>query len=96
LRAQPREIPLWDAIIKAMTALLNPNFGFTSPDPRALAELRLLIGNTHLQGEILKSGLAEDNPFAEAVAERTGTNAKQDLYPRFVAAAVTAVTQLAP
>ena len=46
------------------------------------------------QARILADGLAADSPFARAVARRTATDV-QDLYPRLVAAAVTAATQVA-
>ncbi len=96
LRARPASEPLWDAITGAILAPWNQvSRGHTAPDPAAAAELRVLFGSPAIQGEIIRAGLAEGNPFAAAVAERTGTDAGQDLYPRLVAAAVAAATQVA-
>lgn len=96
LRARPGGEPLWDAITAAILAPWQQvSRGHTAPGPADAAELRLLFGAPSLQAEIVRAGLADGNPFAAAVAARTGTDAGQDLYPRLVAAAVTAATQVA-
>lgn len=96
LRSRPAKEPLWDAIAAAILAPWRlVGRGHTAPDPEAAAELRVLFGSPAIQGEIVRAGLAEGNPFAAAVAERTGTDAGQDLYPRLVAAAVAAAMQVA-
>lgn len=48
-----------------------------------------------VQAGILQASLAPGNPFAIAVAQRTGIDPTQDLYPRLVTAAVAAATQVA-
>ena len=96
LRARSAKEPLWEAITSAMLAPWHQvSRGHIAPGPAAAAELRMLFGSPAIQGEIVRAGLAEGNPLAMAVAERTGTDATQDLYPQLVAAAVTAATQVA-
>ena len=46
-----------------------------------------------MQGEILKAGIADNSELA--IAERTGTDIRHDLYPRLVAGAVTVAVQIA-
>jgi hypothetical protein len=48
-----------------------------------------------LQGELVKGGAAIERDFAAAIAERTGTDADHDLYPRLMAAAVGAAIRVA-
>ena len=48
-----------------------------------------------MQGEILKAGIADDSELGLAIAKRTGTDIRHDLYPRLVAGAVTATVQIA-
>lgn len=96
LLARPAGEPLWEAITGAILAPWHlVSRGHTAPDPAGAAELRVLFGSPALQGEIIRAGLVEGSPFAAAVAERTGTDAGQDLYPRLVAAAVAAAIQVA-
>ena len=96
LRARPPEEPLWDAIIASMLAPWSDvSRGHTAPSRAAVSELRLIFGAPTLQAEIMRDALAEDQPFALAVAERTRTDARHDLYPRLVAASVTVVAQVA-
>ncbi|MBN6057002.1 TetR family transcriptional regulator [Nonomuraea sp. RK-328] len=98
LRVQPADKPLWDAITDATLTQfalgLEPQ-GETS-DERA-AGLKRMLSEPALQGEFVKAFMAAEAEFAEAIAERTGTDVTTDLYPRLVAgaisAAITAVTQ---
>jgi AcrR family transcriptional regulator len=96
LRARPSHEPLWDAIVAAMLApWRDVSRGHTAPSRAGASELRLIFGSPTLQAEIVRGALAEDQPFALAVAERTRTDVRHDLYPRLVAAAVTVVVQIA-
>ncbi|HEY7362090.1 MAG TPA: TetR family transcriptional regulator, partial [Streptosporangiaceae bacterium] len=47
-----------------------------------------------LQGEFLKAGVAAERECAAVIAERTGSDADRDLYPRLVAAAIGAAIQV--
>jgi AcrR family transcriptional regulator len=96
LRAWPADEPLWDAIIGSILVhWQQTNDAAKAPEKKALLELRLLFGDRNLQGEILSSGMATDNPYAAAIAERIKVDVYSDLYPRLVAAAVMVVTQIA-
>lgn len=89
LRGRPAAEPLWDAIVHAVLAPLDDE-GATADGPPAVwaAGVRRMISDPVFQGEALKAGAAANNAFAAAVAERTGTDADRDLYPKLVAATV--------
>ncbi len=48
-----------------------------------------------IRGEYLKVTSEMQQALAEAIAMRTGTDVEQDMYPRILAGAVTAATQVA-
>ncbi len=100
LREQPAGVPIWDAITQA--ALDGFALGEPVPDgrgatPEWIEGLRLMVAEPTLQGEFQKAGAAAEAEFALAVAERTGTDATRDVYPRLFAgvigAALNVVTQ---
>jgi AcrR family transcriptional regulator len=91
LRARPAGEPLWEAVIRAVTE----QFDVGEPDRAWVARAHLMTNTPALQGEYLKSRAAIAHALAEAIAERTGTDAERDLYPRLVAAAVVSAEQLA-
>ncbi|WIX91258.1 TetR family transcriptional regulator [Amycolatopsis sp. DG1A-15b] len=100
LRDQPAGKPIWDAVTQA--ALDGFALGEPVPDgqgatPAWVEGLRLMVAEPALQGEFQKAGAAAEAEFALAVAERTGTDATRDVYPRLVAgvvgAALNVVTQ---
>lgn len=96
LHARPASEPLWQAITRAVLAPMDASTrGHATPEPQSVAELRLMFDAPAVQAGILQASLAPGNPFAVAVAERTGTDPIQDLYPRLVTAAVAAATQVA-
>jgi hypothetical protein len=49
-----------------------------------------MVAEPALQSELAKAGAAAEAEFAAAIAERTGTDATKDVYPRLVAATVVA------
>lgn len=96
LRARPPQEGLWDAVVGAiLTPWCGGARGHLAPDPSSIAELRLMFDVPAVQAGIIRASLEPGNPFAMAVAERTGTDAAADLYPRLVAAAVAAAMQVA-
>ena len=96
LRRRPAGEPLWEAISAAILPHWIETEGAETCATRGtLAELRLLFGDRNMQGEILKAGIADNSELALAIAERTGTDIRHDLYPRLVAGAVTASVQIA-
>lgn len=93
LRARPADEPLWEAVSKAALT----QFGGTNespPDPDWVAGVRLMMSDPALQGETLRAATLAEAEFAEAVAERIGSSAAGDLYPRLVAAAVGSAVQV--
>jgi AcrR family transcriptional regulator len=96
LRARPAGEPLWEAIARAAMAQLEPGpevtaHPVTDPDQWA-AGVRLMMATPSLQAEMLRASALAEAEIAAAVAERTGTDAGRDLYPKLVAAAALAAT----
>ncbi|MFI2711720.1 TetR family transcriptional regulator [Micromonospora sp. NPDC018662] len=94
LRARPAGEPLWRAIEAAFLTSWAPGPEVEQSPPGAheewVAGLRVMLAEPALQGEMLRAGAVAAAELAEAVAERTGTDAGRDLYPHLVAAAVNA------
>jgi AcrR family transcriptional regulator len=96
LRARPATEPLWEAITAAILGLWGETSrGTIAPSRAQMAELRLIFGVASLQTEVMRGALSDDQPFALAVAERTQSDPRRDIYPRLVAASVTVVVQVA-
>ncbi|GAB2896981.1 TetR/AcrR family transcriptional regulator [Streptomyces mayteni] len=99
LRARPAAEPLWDAV----TAVVLAEFGAEGaqggaepPQARRWRDgVRLMLAEPALQGEIVKANAAAQGELAEAVAERTGTEAAHDVHPKLVAAVVSAASSVA-
>lgn len=91
LRARPADEPLWDALTAAVLAPFasaSDTDTRTAPEEQWTAGVRLMVTEPALQHELVRASAAGEDSLAEAVAERTGTDAGRDLYPRLVAAAV--------
>ena len=91
LRDRPASEPLWKALIHAVCA----QFEGREPDREFLARVRLVTGTPSLHAEYLRAGVQKARSLAEAIAQRTRSDAKRDLYPRLVAATVVSTEQLA-
>ena len=85
LLARPAGEPLWEALVNALLAHYEG----------ADARLALLVTAPAIRGEYLKMTSAMAEALASAIAARTGTDPDQDMYPRILAGAVTAATQVA-
>lgn len=94
LRARPAGEPLWTAITEAVLGHFR-ELAEAPPDPVWQAGVRLMTSNPSLTGEFLKASAQADEELAEAVAARTGTDPRQDLYPRLVAKSVTSAIGVA-
>ncbi|MEV6868519.1 TetR family transcriptional regulator [Streptosporangium subroseum] len=90
LRSRPDGEPLWEAITNAVFARFA--LGMQEPeqpaDERWITGVKLMSLHPEHQGEFFKAHMAALDALAAAVAERTGTDADRDLYPRLVAGAV--------
>ncbi|MDX3226353.1 TetR family transcriptional regulator [Streptomyces sp. ME19-01-6] len=98
LRERPAE-PLWDAVLRSVLSQFGPDAASAAhpvPDPAQwTAGVRVMLAEPALQGELLRAGAIAEAEIAAAVAERTGTDVQQDLYPHLVASAVMAATNAA-
>jgi AcrR family transcriptional regulator len=93
LRERPPGEPLWDAIVAAVMS------EYASAD-RALGEdwmtgVRLVTSEPALRGEYLKVQAMTQYALAEAIGLRLGFRAGATMFPRILAAAVTAAVQAA-
>ncbi|AQZ63815.1 Transcriptional regulator, TetR family [[Actinomadura] parvosata subsp. kistnae] len=88
LRSRPSAEPLEEAVIAAVTEL------YTDPEPDR-AGLAMIMSTPALEGEALKAFSMAEGPLAEAIAERTGTDPRRDLFPAVTAAAVAGAIRVA-
>lgn len=98
LRNRPAGEPLWEAVAHAVRGQFAPSdasTGQSANDQRWRDGLRLMLAEPALQGEIVKSSAAAQDELARAVAERTGTDADHDVYPKLVAAVINAGSSVA-
>ncbi|MFC4112006.1 TetR/AcrR family transcriptional regulator [Nonomuraea zeae] len=97
LRARPPGEPFWEALTEAMVAPWEQHArtGDQAPDPELLAGIRMLGDEPALRAESLRVAFTAERELVAAVAERTGTDAAQDLYPHLVTVTATAAVQAA-
>ena len=97
LRSRPAGEALWEAVTEAVVEVFGgdgpPQAARSGrPDARWSEGVRRMLGEPTLQAEMMKAGAAVGE-LVLAIAERTGTDAERDLYPRLAAAAVMAAQQ---
>jgi AcrR family transcriptional regulator len=92
LRERPAGEPLAEALAGVLAAEYEPGAGL---DRHEVERMRLVLSSPALRGEYLKTLVAAERPLAEAIAERTGADARRDLFPRVLAAAVSAAVRAA-
>lgn len=96
LRKRPAAEPLWQAIEQAVvTPLTWQSAGEYKPEQEWLEDVRALLDDPVIQAEFYRAGQVVVVELAEVIAERTGTNESNDLYPNLVAAAIHAAHQTA-
>ncbi|MEV6878317.1 TetR family transcriptional regulator [Amycolatopsis sp. NPDC051128] len=89
LRDRPADEPLWDALIHAVVAQFEPPPGSAGPpDDRYFPALQKLLAEPDVQHEVFRAHAAAQDELTVAIAERTHTNATDDLYPQIVAGVV--------
>jgi AcrR family transcriptional regulator len=98
LRARPAHEPLWTAITESALTYFEPGPELLA-HPVAdrdswVAGVRTMIAEPALQGDLLRATVQAQADFAAAVADRTGTDLRKDMYPHLVAAAVMAATEV--
>lgn len=99
LRARPAGEPLWDAITAALIGQFEPGpevLARPEPDPDEwVAGVRLMMAEPVIRAETLRAGEEAARAIGAAVGERVGLDVDKDLYPKLVAAAVMAATNVA-
>jgi AcrR family transcriptional regulator len=93
LRERPADEPLWTAIVTAVMSAYGA--ADRALDPDWMAGVRLITGEPALRGEYLKVQAMARYSLAEAIALRLGFKAGGRMFPRILAAAVTAAVQAA-
>ncbi|WP_425825517.1 TetR family transcriptional regulator [Streptomyces fractus] len=99
VRSAPEGEPLWEVITQAMLRRREPGPEVRELPPQEPADwtagLRVMMAEPALQAEMLRAGKVAESELAAAIADRTGTSVDVDLYPRLVAASVTAASDAA-
>jgi AcrR family transcriptional regulator len=91
LRERPASEPLWEAISRAVMS----EYGAADQalDEQWMAGIRLVVSTPALRGEYLKVQAMIQYSLAEAIAMRTEFNPAVSMFPRMLAASVTAAVQ---
>jgi AcrR family transcriptional regulator len=92
LRDRPDNEPLADALAEAFAA---EHEVAAHLDRERVAPIRMMMTSPALQGEALKTLVQAEGPLAKVIAERTGADPQNDLYPHVLAAAVMAAVRTA-
>jgi AcrR family transcriptional regulator len=87
LRARPAGEPIWDSLHHAIVVELS---GPPKLMAEFLAQMRMLKSSKSLRAHTLTIFEEVDHLFLTAIAERTGSDAERDLYPRLLAAVAAA------
>lgn len=93
LRERPAAEPLPDAITHAV--LQQYAVADQPPGREWIEGVQLVIRSPALQGEFLKTQYVTQHALAEAIAERSGTDTRTDMFPLVMAGAVIAATHVA-
>jgi AcrR family transcriptional regulator len=93
LRERPADEPLWDAIVNAVMS----EYGAADQalDEDWMTGVRLVTSTPALRGEYLKVQAMTQYSLAEAIALRLGFSPGASMFPRILAASVTAAVQAA-
>jgi AcrR family transcriptional regulator len=93
LRARPADEHLWTAITESLLEPLESEGAADStPTRKQLANLQKLLLAPGIRAALSRELFDE---WVDAIAERTGTDAYTDVYPRLVAAIIRAVVETA-
>jgi AcrR family transcriptional regulator len=93
LSERPAAEPIWEAIIGAVMSQYGP--ADRALDEEWMAGVRLVTSTPALRGEYLKVQAMTQYSLAESIAVRLGANPAAGMFPRILAAAVTAAIQAA-
>jgi AcrR family transcriptional regulator len=94
LRSRPVDEPLWTSITEAVLAPMEEDFRDAGgdenklPSRQELAEVRKMLFRPEIRDAVSRDLFDE---WREVIAERTGTDAERDMYPRLVTSVIRAV-----
>jgi AcrR family transcriptional regulator len=92
-RALPADMALWSAITHSVLEPLEAEGAADAlPSPEQQAVVRDLLSARDMRAALSKDLFAD---WIEAIADRTGTDPKRDMYPRLAAAVIRAVGETA-
>ena len=94
LRARPASEPLWTAVANSVAAQFEPQpqkAQALQDAKRWLKQIRFVLTEPAIQGEVLKASAAAQVELSEVIAERTGARRVRDPYPQLAAAVTTAI-----
>jgi AcrR family transcriptional regulator len=90
---RPTGEPLWEALTRAVLEHYQGTDQAYSRE--TMAALARVLQTPAMRGEYLKVNFDMQSALAAAIAERTGTDLKADMFPQILAGAVTAASQVA-
>jgi AcrR family transcriptional regulator len=90
---RPAGEPLWEALTRAVLEHYQGTDQAYSRE--TMAALARVLQTPAMRGEYLKVNFDMQSALAAAIAERTGTDLKADMFPQILAGAVTAASQVA-
>lgn len=92
-----RDRPAGEPLAESLAAVFAAQYEAAAHgmDADRMAAVQLMTSSPALRGEYLKTQVEAEAPLAKAIAERTGADPQADLYPRVLAAAVTAAVRVA-
>lgn len=93
LRERPADEPLADSLSAVFAA--QHEAAAHGMDRERIGLVQLLASSPALRGEYLKTVVQAEEPLAKVIAERTGADPQNDLYPHVLAAAVMAAVRAA-
>jgi AcrR family transcriptional regulator len=91
LRGRPADEPLGEALVAAFVE----QYADATPSPEWIAQIRVIVSAPELRGAYLETLAGIEDVLAEAIAERTGADAHNDLHSRVVAAAACGAERVA-
>jgi AcrR family transcriptional regulator len=84
--------PAGEPLDQAITTAVIEHYGTAEPDK---VGLRMIMSSPELEGEALKAFTTAEEPLADAIAERIGTDPAHDLFPAVMAAAIAGAVRVA-
>jgi AcrR family transcriptional regulator len=91
-RDRPADEPLWSAVTESMLAPLATDEMNVAPTAEEVTVIRDMLSVRDLRAALTKDLFVD---WVDAIAERTGTDPRRDMYPRLVAGVIRAVGEVA-